>query len=169
MYSIFGRIVETDNCFGEDFDRDMTVRQLFEKMIVNKKWDCSVDELNLYFARKNGRRLDEYEPEGLDLCQGKLSDRLRKIMSDENKIDPDTKIQTFYNTCDTYLLLEAPPRIRRKYRDRVAETRRQFIKLGLITAEDADLEFLEELPSGWWETLRSYILPPKVATEKKKL
>ncbi|KAL3659110.1 hypothetical protein V7S43_015994 [Phytophthora oleae] len=120
----------------------MTVRELLEEVILHKTWDCSVDELNLYFARKNDQRLGQSEPETFE---GKQSDGLREIMSEANRIDPDTRMGTVVDTCETFFLLEAPPRIRRKYRRSVTATRRYFIKAGRLAEEDADLESLDEL------------------------
>ncbi|KAL3670713.1 hypothetical protein V7S43_003901 [Phytophthora oleae] len=166
---MFGHIIETNEIFDVSCDRETTVRDLLGKVIVHKDWDCSVDELNLYFARKNGQPLLESEPECFDLSQGKLSDGLRKIMSEANRIDPDTLVQTLITTCDTYLLLKAPPRILRKhkYRKSVAATRRSLIESGHLAAENADLESFDEVC--WWERLSSYILPPKMDLEKKNL
>ncbi|KAL3668473.1 hypothetical protein V7S43_006557 [Phytophthora oleae] len=140
MYLFFGYILETDQGFDEDCDGKMTVREVLDKGIMHKKWGCFADELNLYFARKNGQRsLGKSEPECFDLYQGKLSDGLRDIMSEANKIDPDTRIETLFSTYGTYFLLEAPPRIRRKYRRSVAATRRYFIKSGQLAVEDASM------------------------------
>ncbi|KAL3670705.1 hypothetical protein V7S43_003893 [Phytophthora oleae] len=163
MTGLYGHIVETDEILNERFNKKTTVHELLEKVIVNEKWDCSVDKLSLYFARKNDKRLSESEPEMLDLFQGKLSDGLKKIISDTNRIDPDTLVRTFNHTCGTYTLLEAPPRIRRRYRKSVVETRRRLI--GHLAAKNADLDSFDEL--SWWERLSSYILPPKV--DKKYL
>ncbi|KAK1931431.1 hypothetical protein P3T76_013187 [Phytophthora citrophthora] len=133
--AIFGHILETDRKFGEFYGRQTTVRELLGKVIKREKWDCSVDELNLYFPRKNGQRLQVNDPEYFDLEQGELSDGLREIMSDANRIDLDTRIRSFSATCEYDFLLEAPPRIRRKYRRSVAEIRRYFIGANVVVAK----------------------------------
>ncbi|KAK1941774.1 hypothetical protein P3T76_006838 [Phytophthora citrophthora] len=108
MPVLYGYILETDKDFVEFCEWEMTERELLEKIIKHKKWDCSADELNIYFARKNGQFLREnHGPECFALYLGKLLDGLREIMNKDNKIHPDTQIEAFVIP-DIFFLLEAP-------------------------------------------------------------
>ncbi|KAG3235745.1 hypothetical protein PI124_g19231 [Phytophthora idaei] len=103
-------------------DENKTVDELKAKMRYSRKnYSCSIDEITLYLAKKDGKWPESPDPDAIRFLRGELPESIKAVMTESNKMDPQRRTGEFEFPPGRYerigVIVDYPEYIKCRYRD----------------------------------------------------